>query len=172
MCRKHFRPFAPCFTLFIYPPPPTSILPLKWLVLHSCPSLFKHLFIAQWSFYLGILPVNRQYVNQSNPVCCCSLPYPPYATLFNSFQCTLVCLVIMYFNVNYSLSFSSSFPPSLVSSYSPTIGNMFWCLYLSLYLSSTYQRKHATFVILNLTSFNMMFSGSMHLSMRTKFHSS
>jgi hypothetical protein len=76
------------FTFFIYCCPPTSALPLVWPVLCSCPSLFKYLFVVQWNFCLGVLPVNTLCWSQSNLLHCTFSPFPP-ELLFNSFQCVL-----------------------------------------------------------------------------------
>jgi hypothetical protein len=54
-----------CFTLFIYPP--LECPPLNRTYLHSCTLLFKCVFFVQWWFYLGILPINILWLNESNP---------------------------------------------------------------------------------------------------------
>jgi hypothetical protein len=86
----------------------------------------------------------------------------------------------MYFNIIHSLSFYYSLHPPLFSSNSSFVGNMFslcgcvcmhiWqCLYLYLYLCSTYERKYVTFVFVNwLTAHNMKFSSSFYLPVNYK----
>jgi hypothetical protein len=65
VCKVH-QPYSPSFTLFTYPPPLTSTLPLTGPVLHPCPSLFCH----------GISLVNTVYCNMINPFYYCPLPFP------------------------------------------------------------------------------------------------
>jgi hypothetical protein len=100
-------------------------------------------------FCLGILPVN--ILSMISLIPSIILPYP--FLLSRIVQQFSVCLImscsytnVMYFNIIHSLSFLSSFPPPLVSSKSPTFGNIFsvymctcvcvcvcvcrWCLYL------------------------------------------
>jgi hypothetical protein len=96
----------------------TRALPLTWLVLHSCPSLFRYLFIFWWGFWLGILPVNRLCLSQSNPLDCFSSPFSP--TLYCSTVFSMCCCVLFLHRCDvfcyYSLLFFSSFAPPLVSS--------------------------------------------------------
>jgi hypothetical protein len=54
-------------TSFFYPTPPISTLLLVWPAFHSYPSLFRCLFVLQWDFCLGIIPVHVLCLSQSNP---------------------------------------------------------------------------------------------------------
>jgi hypothetical protein len=122
------------------------------------------LLVIQWTFCLGILPINVLFLNQFNPLHYSFLTFSPYTVLFNSFQCvSLSCshTDVMYFIITHPVSFFPSFPPPLVSYSSPTFGSMF-CIYLYVYmimlvvvldLSSIHERKHEAFVFLNLAYF-------------------
>jgi hypothetical protein len=46
---------------------PISDLPLVWPVFHSC-LCFRCLFIVQWDFCLGIIPVHALWVSQCKPL--------------------------------------------------------------------------------------------------------
>jgi hypothetical protein len=123
------------FTLFIYPPLLANTLPLTWPCWHSGSSLFKSLLVVQWGFCLSILPVNILCLNQSTP----PLLFLPFFSQPCNFQQFSVCFIlscsytdVVYFIIH-SLSFFSYFPPFLVSSNSPTLGNMF-CIYLYVYM--------------------------------------
>jgi hypothetical protein len=91
-------------------------------------------------------------------------PFPPSYTVYQFSMCFVVTCSytdVMYFIIIHSLTFFPSFPPLLVTSNSLTFGNTF-CVYLYVYmimlvfvldLTSTYERKHVTFVFLNLANF-------------------
>jgi hypothetical protein len=138
--KKHevHQPYSPFFTLSI--PCPISALPLTGPVLHSCPALFKCMFIIQRGFamvlYLWV------YCTLIRLVPSIVLHYPfPYPALFNSFQCISLCLLCtqagctsILFTLHYSLFFSLL---RLVSSNNPTIGNMYSicvCAYIYVYV--------------------------------------
>jgi hypothetical protein len=109
-----------------------------------------------------------------------TLPYlftshPPFV---NIFQCTYIyplplrMLCSMVLRMFCHSLFLSLFPQVLYSS--STVTNLFFigvCMWLCLFLcnvycldlSSTYGRKHATFVFLSLTSLNMMTSNCIQL---------
>jgi hypothetical protein len=57
-----------------------------------------------------------------------TLPHPfPHPMLFNSFQCVFLChsyTAVMHIIIIHPQSFIPSFPPPLVTSSSPTFGNM------------------------------------------------
>jgi hypothetical protein len=127
-CIKVPQPYSPSITLFIYPPPPDSTLPLTWPVLHSCPSLFQCLFIVLWWLCLCILPVSILCLNQSNSPYYSSSPFSPTlwcSTVSGVFVCVLLLHICDIFCYS-SLSFFLSFPPS-------TFGYMF-CIYLYVYM--------------------------------------
>jgi hypothetical protein len=72
--------------------PPLGALPLVWPGLHFCLSLFRSLFIVQWDFCLGILPVNVLSLSQSNLPLLLPQPFPTILYC-SSFQCVLLHLV-------------------------------------------------------------------------------
>jgi hypothetical protein len=83
---------------------------------------------------LGILPINVLYLKKSNPLYYSFLPFPlPCIIQQFSMRFIVSCshTDVKCFNIIHFLSFFSSFPPPLVSSNSPTTGNMFWymCIY-------------------------------------------
>jgi hypothetical protein len=65
-CIKSTSTIFTIFTFFIYLSPLISALPLAWPVLYSCPSLFRCLFIVQWDFCLGILPISILRLSEYN----------------------------------------------------------------------------------------------------------
>jgi hypothetical protein len=144
---------------FTLPLPLVPVLPLAWPVLSSCAPLFWCLFVVQWDFCLNILSVNILCLSQSNPVHYSS-PFSPILcclTVFSMFSCVLF---PHRFDVLHYYSWSF-FPPSLISSTSPTFGSMF-CIYFYVFivllvfvwgLYSTYERKYVTFGFLNLANF-------------------
>jgi hypothetical protein len=113
--------------------------------------------------------MNILYFNQINPLYYSPLPFLPYLLLFNNFQCISLChiptqmhCILILFVLYYSLFL---FLLSIVPSNSPSITNMLYiciyivyiCIWSYLYLcayllalSSTYKRKYAVFVFLNL----------------------
>jgi hypothetical protein len=96
----------------IYLPPPPTALPLTRPVLHSCPSLF--VFIVQWGFCLGVLPVIILYFSKSNPLYYSSLFFSPtlYCSIvFIVFCCVLFlhrCDIFQYYSLYIILFFFSS----------------------------------------------------------------
>jgi hypothetical protein len=60
----------------LLPCPSINSLSSVWPVFHSCPSLFRCLFIVQWDFCLGIVPVHALCLSQYNPLHCISFPFP------------------------------------------------------------------------------------------------
>jgi hypothetical protein len=78
------------FTSFFYPPSVVCNFPLLWLIFHSRPSLFKCLFIFQWDFCLGIIPVHALCLSQCNPLHCTSSPFPPILCCLTVFPCVLL----------------------------------------------------------------------------------
>jgi hypothetical protein len=93
-------------TSCFYPPPPVSAL-LAWPFFHSCPSLFGCLFVGQWGFCLGFIPVNALCLSQCNPLHCTSWPFPFYlccSTVFSVFHCVWFLLRCDIFH-RHSLSF-------------------------------------------------------------------
>jgi hypothetical protein len=66
------------------PSPPTCAFPLSWPVLYSHTSWFRCLFVVQWKFCIGILPVNFLCLSQSPPLLFLTLF--PHPVLFNSLQ--------------------------------------------------------------------------------------
>jgi hypothetical protein len=66
ICMENASAIFIFFTFFIYFPPLIDTLYIACLVLHSCPSLFRFLFIVQWDFCLGILPVHALCLSQYN----------------------------------------------------------------------------------------------------------
>jgi hypothetical protein len=118
------------FTSFIYL---SFALSLVWSILHSCPPLFRCVFIVQWDFCLGISPVHALCLSQSNSLHCTSSPFPPilYCLSFSDGFLILFlhkCDVAHY----YLLSFFPHFPPTVVSSTSPTFVYTF-CIFLYVY---------------------------------------
>jgi hypothetical protein len=81
--RKYINHIHLIFLLLTLPHP--KILPLSWPVFHSCPSLLRCLFIVQWDFCLGIIPVYVLCLSQSN--------HPPLHFL------ALVSLILCYWTV-------------------------------------------------------------------------
>jgi hypothetical protein len=79
-------------------------------------------------FCLGILPVNILPFNQSNALYCSLLSFSLTlycSTVFSAFYCVLFlnrCDVFQYYSIYYQ--FFPSFPLPLISSNSPTFGNM------------------------------------------------
>jgi hypothetical protein len=86
-CINHIYPLY----FFIYPPLPTSV---TWAVLQSCP-LFKHLFIVQWEFCLGILSVNILCLGQSDPLPLLFLNFILLSSFVQQFLVVSLCLVPM-----------------------------------------------------------------------------
>jgi hypothetical protein len=82
-----------------------------------------------------MLPVNILSFKQSNHIYYSAFPIFPYPVSLNSFHYVLLCFFLHRFNVfqYYSLSFSSSSPPPLVSSNSLNIGNTFR-IYIHVYI--------------------------------------
>jgi hypothetical protein len=77
------------FTSSFYFPCLVNALPLAWSVFHSCPSLFRSLFIVHWDFCLGTIPINTLCLSQCNPLHCTSSPFSPILcclTVFSMFS--------------------------------------------------------------------------------------
>jgi hypothetical protein len=161
---KVHQPYSPYFTLFVYPPSLTSILPVTWPVLHSCPSLFKHLLIVRWDCSVGYLPISILYFIQFNPSVTLPYPFPP--SHFNHFQRVSLCLVhtqMWYISLLFTifLCFFFSFLGLLyLSHFQLQVLYIFVCIYVYIILIifvldlfSTYYRKHVHFGILNLANF-------------------
>jgi hypothetical protein len=131
-------------------------------MLHYCPSLFRCLFIVQWNFCLGILPVCIVLKLIYTPKLHFHTLFP-HPMLFNSFHGFCFILFLHRYDVFHycSLSVLPSFLPPLVSSTSPTFGYVF-CVYFYVFiilfvfdlgLYSTYDREYAAFGFLNLANF-------------------
>jgi hypothetical protein len=111
--QKVHQPYSPSLTLFIYPPSPTSALPLTYLfyipVLHC--SMSVHCSVG---FCLDILPVNILYFNQSNSSITLPYPFPPTLHCSTFSVCfTVSCSYtdVMFLNIIHSIIlffFSSS----------------------------------------------------------------
>jgi hypothetical protein len=149
----------PSFILFIYPLLPISTLFLTWPVLHSCSSLFKHLFVVLWGFGHGILPVSILHFNQSNPSSTLPHPFPLLCIVQQFSVCFLVscsytdviCLIIIH-----SPSFFPSFPSPWVYLSVSLLEICSVYLYIFIYDNTcayvgfifTYERKHLTSIFL------------------------
>jgi hypothetical protein len=81
--RKYFNHVHLHFLLS--PSPPINVLPLTESVFHSCPSLFGCMFIIQWNFCFGIIPVHALCSSHCNLLHCTSSHFSPYPVLLNSF---------------------------------------------------------------------------------------
>jgi hypothetical protein len=148
-------------SLFFYPRPSISALPFVWPVFHSCPLLFRWLFVGQWDFWLCIISVHALCLSQCNPLnICTSSPFPLICVVFSMFPCVLFlhrCDVFHY----YSPSFFPSFPHPLVFFTTPTFWymlciNFYICIILLVFvlgLYFIYERKHVAFGFLSLANF-------------------
>jgi hypothetical protein len=129
--------------------------------------LSKCLFIVQWRFCLSILLVNILCFNQSNTFCYSSSPYILCCwTVFSMFCVSCSYTDVIYFNIIHVLTFFS-FPPPLVSSGSPSSGNVLYificvynaCTWIYLPQESMWPLSFWTW----LTSLKMMLSSSILL---------
>jgi hypothetical protein len=113
------------------PSPPTAADLFYIPVLHCFSVCLLFSGALPWNFTWNIL-----YFNQSNPLYYSSLPFPlPCIVQHFSMSFVASCSYtdVMYFNIFHSLSLFSSFSPPLVSSNSPTFGNMFR-IYIYMYI--------------------------------------
>jgi hypothetical protein len=159
------------FSSFFYSPPLHSTLSLAWPVFHSY-SLC--LYVVQWNFCLGIIPLHALCLGQCNPLH--FLPLFPHPVLFNSFQSVSLYLVpierdVLYFNIICYISFLlfllswSSLSHCWIHVVSLSL-YMYTYIFLSIIyiylyvllvfvlgLYCTYEKKHVTFGFLNLVNF-------------------
>jgi hypothetical protein len=157
---KLHRPYSPSFPLYIHSHcPATSIYLLSGLVLHSF--IFKCIFIVQRTFTTVFCAWSHCTLIRLPPPLTLFLP-PHYSITYSAFYYTISihsCNVFQYYSL-----FCSPTPP--VPTNSPSITNMFYNMHIFIYenvcvywcvcilcLASTHERKHETFVLLNLAYF-------------------
>jgi hypothetical protein len=164
----------------LYLPSPSHKCPPTpaWLF-HILSFLFRYLFVFQWGFCLGILPVNILCLDQSNPLTTfpCLVPCTLYcSTVFS----VLFCLVLtqMWCISLYSLCiilflFSSSLSLLSHSNFWKHVLYIFICIYdnACIYIGSISHMRENMWPLAFwtwLASLKVMVSSSMHLPANNK----
>jgi hypothetical protein len=105
-----------------------------WPVFHSCPSLFRNLFIVERDFHLSIIPVYVLCLSQCNPHRCTSSFFSPIlccSSVFSVFLVSCFYTDVMYFIIHCRSFLLFLLPCSPLPV--PLFGYMF-CIYLYVYI--------------------------------------